>query len=45
MIRKLALWICPALKAELSALRSGNTRVVLENSKLLDTIDALRHTN
>jgi len=35
---RLAYLICPWLKAEIDALRSGNTKVVLENQKLLDRV-------
>lgn len=33
---RLAYWVCPNLKDEIAALRDGNTRVVLENQRLLD---------
>lgn len=36
--RRLAYWICPTLKDEIDALRSGNTKVLLENAKLLDRL-------
>jgi hypothetical protein len=39
---KIALWICPAIKSELDALRSGNTKIVLENGKLLDELERYR---
>lgn len=32
----LALKICPYLLDELSALRSGNTKLILENARLMD---------
>ena len=34
----IAYLVCPALKAEIKALRDGNTRIVLENQRLLDKI-------
>lgn len=40
--RKIAFWICPVLKSEVAALQSGNTKVVLENGRLLDEIAAYR---
>lgn len=40
--RKIAYWFCPSLKAEIEALGDGNTRVVLENGRLLDEIAALK---
>jgi hypothetical protein len=40
---RIALLIAPSLCAELDALRSGNTKVVLENAMLLDEIEALKH--
>ena len=33
---RIAYLVCPALKDEISALRGGNTKVVLENQRLLD---------
>lgn len=42
MRQRIALWICPALGAELAALRSGNTKTTLENGRLLDEIERLR---
>lgn len=41
MRQRIAFWICPDLKAEIDALRSGNTKVVLENARLLDAAGAL----
>lgn len=38
---RIAYWICPWLKAEIDALRDGNTKVVLENGRLLDRLAAL----
>lgn len=42
MKRRLALFICPDLRADIEALQSGNTKCVLENRELLDEIDRLR---
>lgn len=36
--RIIAYFVCPALRDELAALRDGNTRVVLENGRLLDKL-------
>lgn len=33
---RVALWVCPVLRDELAALRSGNTKLVLEREALLD---------
>lgn len=38
----LALRICPYLLDELGALRTGNTKVVLENERLMDELDRYR---
>lgn len=38
MRKWLAFLICPELKDELEALRSGNTKVVLGNGRLMDEI-------
>ncbi len=38
MRRKLAFYICPSLRDEVHALQSGNTKVVLENGRLLDRL-------
>jgi hypothetical protein len=35
---RLAYLICPVLRDEIAALRSGNTKVVLENQKLMDQL-------
>lgn len=35
---RIAYFVCPVLKEEVAALRSGNTRVVLENQRLLDRL-------
>lgn len=40
MRREIALWICPALQDELDALRSGNTKAVLQNQCLMDELTA-----
>jgi hypothetical protein len=40
---RIAYFICPALRAEVESLRDGNTKVVLENQKLFDEIEALKH--
>jgi hypothetical protein len=36
--KRAAFFICPVLKDEIEALRDGNTKVVLENRKLLDRL-------
>lgn len=36
MRERIAFFICPTLKDEIAALRSGNTKVVLENARLMD---------
>lgn len=40
--RRLAFWICPDLRAEVRALQEGNTKVVLENERLLDQIEGMK---
>ena len=35
---RLAYWIFQTLKAEVEALRDGNTKIVLENQRLLDRL-------
>jgi len=43
MIRhRIAFLICPALRDELEALRSGNTKQVLANGRLLDDLQEMR---
>jgi hypothetical protein len=39
--QRIAFWVCPDLKAEIDALRSGNTKIVLENARLLDAAGSL----
>lgn len=38
----MAFWLCPALRDEIAALQSGNTKVVLENGRLLDEVGHLK---
>lgn len=38
----IAFWICPSLRDEVNALRSGNTKVVLENQRLMDEVAHLK---
>lgn len=38
--RRIAFRICPDLRDEIAALQSGNTKVVLENERLLDRLSA-----
>lgn len=42
MRRTFALGLCPDIRDEIAALQSGNTKVVLENAKLLDEIEHLK---
>lgn len=44
MRRKIAFLICPELRAEIAALQDGNTKVILENARLLDEIEARRNS-